>query len=111
MLVKKIEALIKKQPNFGYADVKLIFKFMHCASWPRWLSLCEYNDLDAQSHDLRSIWQADFFPTDDAGQDGDEADGDVDGGEGDEPAHGRHEDRSLDHQNRFDRVRFGCAVF
>ena len=52
-----------------------------------------------------------FFPTDDAGQDGDEADGDVDGGEGDEPAHGRHEDRSLDHQNRFDRVRFGCAVF
>ena len=34
-----------KQPNLGYADVKLNFASMHPAGCARRVSLCEYYDL------------------------------------------------------------------
>ena len=40
--IKNFEALIEKQPNLGYPDVKLVFYCMDCAGWSRRLSLCEY---------------------------------------------------------------------
>ena len=43
--LKFFEALLKKQPNLGYADVKLVFQRLHCAGSARRLSLCEYYDL------------------------------------------------------------------
>ena len=46
--IENLEALIMKQANLGYADVKLNFVCMHPADWARRVSLCEYYDLCAQ---------------------------------------------------------------
>ena len=49
------EVVIMKQPNLGYADVKLHFAFMHPAGCERRVSLCDYYDLCGH-HPRSAIW-------------------------------------------------------
>ena len=44
-----------KEPNLGYADIKLDFACMHSAGCARRVSLCDYYDLCAYNPKSRSI--------------------------------------------------------
>ena len=53
--IKNFEALMKKQPNLGYADVKLVFLGMLCTGWGRRFSQCEYYYLYGHGHSFAAL--------------------------------------------------------